>query len=147
MFRIYLMLFAVGMFMSFIGGAVWYYKDTQERLGILRDNNARLEVAVETSQATIENLAADAAKNAELNRTLTRRLQASSDHLNKLRGRLAEIDLTMEAIQDPEGLEERVNNAVERLISRIESETSNIPESDGPDGVSGESGTEDSSSN
>jgi hypothetical protein len=50
----------------------------------------------------------------------------------------------MEAIQDPEGLEERVNNAVERLISKIESETSNIPESDSPDGVSGESGTESS---
>lgn len=146
MFRIYLILFAVGMFLSFIGGAVWYYKDTQKRLGILRENNARLEVAVETSQATIENLAADAAKNAELNRALTRRLQASSEHLDKLRGRLAEIDLTMEAIQNPEGLEERVNNAVAKLISRIEDETSNTPKPDDVDGVSGESGTEGSSS-
>lgn len=146
MFRIYLILFAVGMFLSFIGGAVWYYKDTQKRLGILRENNARLEVAVETSQATIENLAADAAKNAELNRALTRRLQASSEHLDKLRGRLAEIDLTMEAIQNPEGLEERVNNAVAKLISKIEDETSNTPKPDDVDGVSRESGTEGSSS-
>ena len=89
---------------------------------------------------------ADAKRNEELNRNLSKRLQQSSKHLDKLRGVLAKIDLTMEAIQDPEGLEERVNNAVNRLIKRIESETSPAPITADADGVSGESSGTDSSS-
>ena len=124
MFRIYLFLFCAAMFFSMIGGAYWYYKDTQERLGVLRENNAKLEVANQTNQETINRLNEDMERQAELNQNLTRRLQESQVHLDALRTRLSEIDLTVEALQDPEGMEERVNNAVEKLISRIESETS-----------------------
>jgi len=37
----------------------WYYNDTQERMAILNENNAKLETAVATSEAAVESLQAD----------------------------------------------------------------------------------------
>ena len=37
----------------------WYYSDTQERIAILNENNAKLETAVATSEAAVESLKRD----------------------------------------------------------------------------------------
>jgi chromosome segregation ATPase len=37
----------------------WYYSDTQERMKILNENNAKLETAVATSEAAVESLKRD----------------------------------------------------------------------------------------
>ena len=37
----------------------WYYSDTQERMKILNENNAKLETAVATSEAAVESLQRD----------------------------------------------------------------------------------------
>ena len=130
------------------GGNVgkYYYDNIEAPLATHRENNVKLVNVAETLQNTVETMEADAKRNEELNRNLTKRLQQSSKHRDKLRGVLAKMDLTMEANQDPEGLEERVNNAVNRLIKRIESETSPAPIAADADGVSGESSGTDSSS-
>ena len=48
------------------GGAYWYYNDTQERMRVLAENNAKLEIAVQTQQQAIEQQKKDiAAVNAE----------------------------------------------------------------------------------
>ena len=126
--------------MSGVGYAGYsYYMWSQETIGTLRENNVKLKSAAETLQATVEKMAADAKKNEQLNNDLTKRLQQSQQHLDKLRGVFAKIDLTMEALTNAQGLEDRVNNAVNKLIGRIENETT--PPSDEPtttDGVSGE---------
>ena len=36
-----------------VGIFAWYYKDSQNRLKLLMENNAKLEVANETNQKTI----------------------------------------------------------------------------------------------
>ena len=136
--------------MSGVGYAGYtYYMWSQETIGTLRENNVKLKTAAETLQATVEKMAADQKKNEQLNKDLTKRLQQSQEHLDKLRGVFAKIDLTMEALTNAQGLEDRVNNAVNKLIGRIQDETT--PPSDKPDdtsGVSGEtSGTDSSSSN
>ncbi len=149
MAKLYLMLLIISLF-SGVGYAGYsYYMWSQETIGTLRENNVKLKTAAETLQNTVEKMAADAKKNEELNRNLTKRLQQSQEHLDKLRGVFAKIDLTMEALTNAQGLEDRVNAAVEKLIGRIENETS--PPSDEPastDGVSREnSGTGSSSNN
>lgn len=48
------------------GGAYAYYKDTQERLAILHENNAKLEQATATQTAAIESLTEDIAQATEL---------------------------------------------------------------------------------
>ena len=142
------MLFLLSMF-SGIGYAGYsYYMWSQETIGTLRENNVKLKTAAETLQNTVEKMAADAKKNEELNKNLTKRLQQSQEHLDKLRGVFAKIDLTMEALTNAQGLEDRVNNAVNKLIGRIQDETT--PPSDKPadtDSVRGENAGEGSSSN
>lgn len=142
------MLLIIGLF-SGVGYAGYsYYMWSQETIGTLRENNVKLKTAAETLQATVEKMAADAKKNEELNRNLTKRLQQSQEHLDKLRGVFAKIDLTMEALTNAQGLEDRVNAAVGKLINRIENETT--PPSDEPsptDGVSGQDSGTGSSSN
>ena len=120
--------------MSILGsvgyGAYSYYMWSQETIGTLRENNVKLKSAAETLQNTVETMQADMKKNEQLNKDLTKRLQQSQEHLDKLRGVFAKIDLTMEALTNAQGLEDRVNAAVEKLINRIESETT--PPSDDP---------------
>jgi len=120
--------------MSILGsvgyGGYSYYMWSQETIGTLRENNVKLKSAAETLQNTVETMAADMKKNEQLNKDLTKRLQQSQEHLDKLRGVFAKIDLTMEALTNAQGLEDRVNAAVEKLINRIENETT--PPSDKP---------------
>lgn len=60
------------MMLVLCGAFYWYYSDTQERIAILNQNNAKLETAVAISEETISTLQADFAKaNAELNRVNT----------------------------------------------------------------------------
>ena len=130
MARLYLILLLLGMF-SAVGYAGYsYYMWSQETIGTLRENNVKLKSAAETLQNTVDTMAADMEKNAELNRNLTKRLQQSQEHLSKLRNVFAKIDLTMEALTNAQGLEDRVNAAVEKLVNRIENETT--PPSDDP---------------
>jgi len=148
MAKVYLFLFLVSL-MSGIGYAGYsYYMWSQETIGTLRENNVKLKGAAETLQATVESITKDAEKNAELNRNLTKQLQQSQEHLDKLRGVFAKIDLTMEALTNAQGLEDRVNNAVNKLIGRIESETAPVSaQPDVADSVSGENAGSGSSSN
>ena len=130
MIRLYVFLF----FISIIGGvgysAVWYYNDTQARLAQLRENNIKLEQAAKTLENTINSMEADAARNEELNRQLTSKLQEAEQGLNNLRGRFAEIDIQRLARDDPNGLEERINRGVQRLIEKIAIETGAEPSPD-----------------
>lgn len=148
MAKLYLMLFLITL-MSGVGYAGYaYYMWSQETIGTLRENNVKLKSAAETLQNTVNSMAADMEKNAELNRELTKRLQQSQEHLDKLRGVFAKIDLTMEALTNAQGLEDRVNAAVEKLLNRIESETT--PPSDEPpatDSVRDDAGEGSSSNN
>ena len=115
-----------------------YYLWSEATIGTLRENNVKLKTAAETLQATVEKMAADQKKNEQPNKDLTKRLQQSQEHLDKLRGVFAKIDLTMEALTNAQGLEDRVNNAVNKLIGRIQDETT--PPSDKPDAADSVSG-------
>ena len=130
MAKIYMFLFLVSL-MGGVGYAGYsYYIWSEETIGTLRENNVKLKTAAETLQATVEQMDADQKKNEQLNKDLTKRLQQSQEHLDKLRGAFAKIDLTMEALTNAQGLEDRVNKAVNKLIGWIEDETT--PPSDKP---------------
>ncbi len=136
MAKIYLFIIVFSLLGSVGYSGYRYYLWSQETMNTLRENNVKLQTAAETLQNTVNTMKADAQKNEQLNRDLSKRLQQSNEHLNKLRGVFAKIDLTMEALTNAQGLEDRIDNAVEKLINRIEKETT--PPSDEPtttDGV------------
>lgn len=146
--KLYLVLFLVGILSAAGYGAKSYYVSTQATIATLRENNTKLELAAQTLQNTIVTMREDAERNAELNRNLTARLRESQVHLDALRTRFAQIDLTMEALTDAQNLEDRVNRAVGRLINDIAKETNPNPVSTAPaDGVSSDQSAGTGSSN
>lgn len=96
--------------MCAMGGiGYWYYNDTQERIAILNENNAKLEIAVETNEAALESLqtsyASAQAENTRLNEAYTSIRRQNQ----RLADKLQEIDLTAAAIANAEGIERAVN--------------------------------------
>ncbi len=114
-------------------GGYMYYIDTQERLGILRENNAKLVVANDAKDATIKQMLETQNKAAELNQALTMRLQKAEEYSDTLRSKFAKINILRMAIDEPYILEGKINNAVTRLLDGLRDDTdTNV------DGVSGQ---------
>ena len=124
----------MGMKLAMIMGAVmitmglafsWYYKDTQERMGVLRENAAKLEVAVRANEEALAATQADAASNAALNLELQTKLQVSEKYGDELRATLQKHNLTMLALKKPGLIEKRMNDATKKLLDDITADTAN----------------------
>ena len=113
-------------------GGYMYYIDTQERLGVLRENNAKLVVANDAKDATIKQMLETQNKAAELNQALTVRLQKSEEYSDGLRSKFAKINILRMALDEPYILEGKINNAVTRLLDGLRDDTDT-----NADGVSG----------
>jgi hypothetical protein len=122
--------------MGIIGGVGYggymYYIDTQERLGILRENNAKLVVANDAKDATIKEMLETQNKTAELNQQLTISLQAAEKYSDTLRSKFAQINILRMAIDEPYVLEGKINNAVILLLDELRADTD--PSADGVSG-------------
>ena len=97
------------MMLVLCGVFYWYYNDTQERIAILNENNAKLETAVAISEEAVSTLQANFAKaNAELSRVNTE-FAAIRAQNNVLADKLAKHDLAVLGAGKP-GLVERLVN-------------------------------------
>ena len=124
MIRLYLFLFIIGTVSATAYTGYRYVTGLQQEVITLRDNNIQLENAIATQKETLARQEANAARQTELNQELNTKLVQAESGLDALRKRFTQIDINKEAIEDPEGLEVRVNNAVKKLISKIQSDTS-----------------------
>jgi len=113
-------------------GGYMYYIDTQERLGVLRENNAKLVVANDAKDATIKQMLETQNKAAELNQALTMRLQKSEEYSDGLRSKFAKINILRMALDEPYILEGKINNAVTRLLDGLRDDTD--PDTNGMSG-------------
>ena len=132
MLKIYIFLLIMGIMGGVGYGGYMYYIDTQERLGVLRENNAKLVVANDAKDATIKQMLETQNKAAELNQALTVRLQKSEEYGDTLRSKFAKINILRMAIDEPYILEGKINNAVTRLLDGLRDDTDT-----NADGVSG----------
>lgn len=119
--KLALMMFAVMCGMGFVG--YMYYNDTQQRLAQLRENNARLEIAAQTSKDTIDRLQADAAQFEQANNQLREELNKAEEYSDDLAGKLRRHNLTVLTLQKPGLIEGRVNNATAKLFDEMEALT------------------------
>ena len=96
-------------------GAVgyWYYNDTQARLAVLQENNAKLEIAVATNESALETLQADYASAQNEISALNSAYQAIRRQNNRLADKLQKIDLEAAAIANAEAIERAVNRGTE----------------------------------
>ncbi len=123
MIKVYALVIVLGVLGIAGYGAKYYYDTTQATIATLRDNNAKLEVAIETSEASIATLQQEAVKNAELTKQLQGKLQVAEAYGDNLRKRLRQLDLVADAINDAEDLEGRMNRATAKLWRDIETDT------------------------
>ena len=123
MLKVYIFLLIMGIMGGVGYGGYMYYIDTQERLGVLRENNAKLVVANDAKDATIKQMLETQNKAAELNQALTVRLQKSEEYGDTLRSKFAKINILRMAIDEPYILEGKINNAVTRLLDGLRDDT------------------------
>ena len=124
------------------GGAFLYVKNLQKNLEIARANVAKLEVAVQTSEASLKLERAESARLGELNNQLSTDLQKAEQYGDELRATLQKHNLTHLANKKPGLIEKRMQNATDKLWDDLESITN-----DSVGVQSDETGTGDQNSN
>ena len=103
---------AIVMFLLLLGAGgigYWYYNDTQARMAILQENNAKLNTAVELNEQTISSLEKDYEKASSELATLNEQYTAIRRQNQRLADKLQEIDLTAAAIANAKIIERAVN--------------------------------------
>jgi len=123
MIKLYGIIIIVGILGGAAYGAKYYYDTTQNTIAQLRDNNAKLEVANETNQATIEKMGQDTARLNELNSELNMNLRKSEEYGDELRNTLNKHNLTHLANKKPGLIEKRMQNATDKLWDDLRSIT------------------------
>ena len=134
MIKVYLFLIIMGVIGGVGYGGYMYYKDTQERIAILTENNAKLEVAAQLQEETINTMIEDVQRNAELNKELQRELQIAEGYGDQLRATLQKHNLTHLANKKPGLIERKMQNATNRLWNDLADITN-------PDGVQSDART------
>ena len=100
-----------------------YYWLTEKRLTVLTENNAKLSIAAQTNQQTIDKLSEDFEKQQVLNKELGIKLKASEAYGDNLAKKLREHDLTMLTLRKPGLIERRVNSGTKKILKDLESTT------------------------
>ena len=123
MIKIYFLIVVLGLVGGVVYGGWYYYKDTQARIQTLTENSAKLEVATQQQEMTINTLVEDAEKYRELNKELNTKLEAANDYKNDLISKLRKHDLSRLSQQKPGLVEKRINNGTKKLFESFESIT------------------------
>lgn len=123
MLKVYLLIIVLGILGGVGYSAKYYYDTTQETIAVLRENNAQLEVAVQTAEESIKTAKEEAVKIGKLNNELQQNLQKAEAYGDSLRNKLQQLDLVRDAIMDPKKLEGKMNGATAKIWREITSDT------------------------
>lgn len=121
------MIYVVFILVAVLGGVGFggytYVSDLQERVEVLRENNAKLETALETSEASIDALKEDMAKFAKANQQLQTDLQQAEAYGDELQAKLRRHNLTALGLRKPGLLEGKMNGATANLWRELTEES------------------------
>lgn len=121
MFKTYIIIAVVGSMVATVG--LLYYRDTQKRISTLQQNNAKLEVAVQSKEIALNEMTANFEKQSRLNKELSGKLEDAEKDQDDLRSKLQKHDLTRLSIGKPGMMEKRINDDTKKLFSDFESIT------------------------
>lgn len=111
--RVSAMLFVGILVMGSVG--YWYYQDSQSTISTLTENNAKLKTAVETNEATIEQMESDyAAMSKELNR-VNKEFAVIRRQNSVLSEKLQRHDIGQLGNARPELVERAINGASDKV--------------------------------
>ena len=125
MFKVYGLMLIIGIVGAIGFGAKYYYDTPQNKIAVLQDSNAKLEIVAETNQNTINKLQEDNAKMNELSNTLQLELAEANKYKDELIEKLQKHDLTRLSLKKPGLIEKRINDGTKELFESFESLTGN----------------------
>jgi len=105
------------------GGAYWYYNDTQERMAILNENNAKLETAVATNEAALKAQQEAYEQMAVENEKLRNDFDEISKRNKRLENKLSRHDIGNLGTQRPSDTEDVLNNSSNNTLRCFEIST------------------------
>tara|TARA_Y100001954_G_scaffold194634_1_gene210156 strand:+ start:40 stop:414 length:375 start_codon:yes stop_codon:yes gene_type:complete len=123
MARLYIFIFIIAILGGIGYGAYFIYNDTMKRMAVLRDNNAKLEVAVKSKDSTIKSLKENMEKQIKLTKDLNNKLSIAEENNKKISKLLAETDIVKNSIADPIATEKRINEEVIKMFDGINTAT------------------------
>ena len=123
MARLYIFLFVLAILGGIGYGAYFIYNDTMQRMATLRDNNAKLEVAVKAKDSTIKSLKENMEKQIKLTKDLNNKLSIAEENNKKISKILAETDIVKNSIADPAASEKKINEEVVNMFNGINAAT------------------------
>ena len=123
MARLYIFIFIIAILGGIGYGAYFIYNDTMKRMSILRDNNAKLEVAVKAKDSTIKALKENMEKQIKLTKDLNNKLTIAEENNKKISNLLAKTDIVKNSIADPAASEKRINEEVINMFNGINAAT------------------------
>ena len=102
------------------GGAYWYYNDTQEKIKILTENNAKLESAVETNEQALAAQTAAFESMQKQNAKLQKEWTEINNRNRSLENRLSRHDIGASGVAKPSLTEKVLNNATKNAQRCLE---------------------------
>jgi hypothetical protein len=120
MLKVYLLIIVLGLVGGSAYGAWYYYKDTQQRIQILTENTAKLELAKQLQDDTINTMIEDREVFAKLNKELQINLDAANDYKDNLINKLRKHDLSKLSLKKPGLVEKKINNGTKNLFRSLE---------------------------
>ena len=123
MARFYILIFILAILGGIGYGAYYIYNDTMQRMALLRDNNAKLEVAVKAKDSTIKSLKENMEKQIKLTKDLNNKLLIAEENNKKISKILAETDIVKNSIADPIATEKKINEEVVNMFNGINTAT------------------------
>ena len=123
MTRIYILIFILAILGGVGYGAYYVYNDTMQRMAVLRDNNAKLEVAVKSKDNVIQELQNNMQKQIELSNELNAKLTQAEKENTAIRDKLAEGNLITDSLADPKAVEQKINEKVDFIFGALSDST------------------------
>ena len=120
MLKVYILIVVIGLVGGVCYGGYYYYKDTQERIQTLTENNAKVMAAKEAQDNTINALIEDREKFETLNKELQIKLDTAHDYRNTLIDKLRKHDLAKLSMKKPGLVEKKINNGTKKLFRAFE---------------------------
>jgi len=120
MLKVYLLIIVLGLVGGSVYGAYYYYKDTQHRIQVLTENTAKLELAKQLQDDTINTMIEDREEFAKLNKELQINLDAANDYKDNLINKLRKHDLSKLSLKKPGLVEKKINNGTKNLFRSLE---------------------------
>ena len=123
MARVYILIFILFILGGIGYGAYYIYNDTMQRMAVLRENNAKLEVALDSKDTVIKELQNNMQKQIELSNELNIKLAGVEKENTKIRDKLAEGNLVADSLKDPKVMEKKINEEVSNIFGTLSDST------------------------